>query len=121
MQDIELYQQLLGLESAWEVSHVDLDMKHGEVVVNVCHPKGTKFCCPECNKQLSCYDHSPGRRWRHLDSCQFKTMVEASIPRVDCPEHGVKQVSVPWSSLNSRFTLMFEVLRDPLAQGDPNG
>ncbi len=27
---------------------------------------------------------------------------------MECPEHGVKQVSVPWSGKNSRFTLLFE-------------
>ena len=108
MQHTELYQHILGLESPWEVSNVDLNVELGEIVVKVTHPKGTKFCCPECSKELGCYDHSPSRRWRHLDSCQFKTMLEASIPRVDCPEHGVKQAAVPWSSPNSRFTLMFE-------------
>ena len=108
MQDTELYQHILGLESPWEVSNVDLNVELGEIVVRVTHAKGTKFCCPECSKELGCYDHSRTRRWRHLDSCQFKTMLEASIPRVDCPEHGVKQAAVPWSSPNSRFTLMFE-------------
>ncbi|QEG22778.1 ISL3 family transposase [Mariniblastus fucicola] len=108
MQDTELYQQILGIETPWEVSNVDLNMELGEIVVSVRHAQGTKFCCPQCDRKLSCYDHSPSRRWRHLDSCQFKTMLEASIPRVDCPEHGVKQVQVPWSSPNSRFTLMFE-------------
>ena len=29
-------------------------------------------------------------------------------PRVKCPEHGVKQVSVPWAEKSSRFTLLFE-------------
>ncbi|QEG20278.1 ISL3 family transposase [Mariniblastus fucicola] len=108
MQDTELYQQILGIETPWEVSNVDLNMELGEIVVSVRHAQGTKFCCPQCDQKLSCYDHSPSRRWRHLDSCQFKTMLEASIPRVDCPEHGVKLVQVPWSSPNSRFTLMFE-------------
>ena len=109
MQDIELYQQILGLESPWSVSSVDLNIELGEIVVKVSHPEGTKFCCPQCDQKLSCYDHSRARRSRHLDCCQFKTMLEVSIPRVDYPEHGVKQVNVPWSSPNNRFTLMFEV------------
>ena len=116
MQDTELYQYILGLNSPWEVSDVSLSLDQGEIVVSVTHAKGTKFCCPECDKQLGCYDHSPARRWRHLDSCQFKTMLEASVPRVDCPEHGVKQVAVPWSSPNSRFTLMFEAFAIRLLQ-----
>jgi transposase len=34
----------------------------------------------------------------------------ARVPRVDCPEHGVKNVSVPWAEKSSRFTILFERL-----------
>lgn len=108
MQDRELYQQILGLKSPWSVSKVALDVLQQQVDVFVEHPSGTKFCCPECSKQLPCYDHTQERQWRHLDSCQFKTILHASIPRVDCPEHGVKQVQVPWAEKGSRFTSLFE-------------
>jgi len=48
------------------------------------------------------------RRWRHLDTCQYRTILVAEVPRVECPEHGVHQVPVPWSESNSRFTALFE-------------
>ena len=108
MQDRELYQQILGLKSPWSVSEVSLDLKLQQVDVFVEHPSGTSFCCPECSQSLACYDHTPARQWRHLDSCQFRTILHASIPRVDCPEHGVKQVRVPWAEKGSRFTILFE-------------
>src|SRR5690606_38096552 len=38
----------------------------------------------------------------------FKTILHASVPRVECPEHGVKQAAVPWALKGSRFTLLFE-------------
>lgn len=50
------------------------------------------------------------RRWRHLDSCQFKTFLEAKIPVVECSEHGAQTVRVPWAEGKSRFTLFFERL-----------
>ena len=108
MQDRELYQQILGLKSPWSVSKVALDVENQQVDVYVEHPSGTKFCCPECSAELACYDHTQERQWRHLDSCQFRTILHASIPRVDCPEHGVKQVRVPWAEKGSRFTILFE-------------
>ena len=95
MQDKELYQQILGLNSPWSVSDVELDHEASEIRVNVGHPRGTKFCCPDCDTQLACHDHTEQRRWRHLDSCQFKTILVARIPRVKCPTHGVKNVNVP--------------------------
>jgi len=110
MQDKELYQHLLGLLSPWSVSEVKLNTENQQIDVHVEHPKGTKFCCPECNQSLACYDHAPKRQWRHLDSCQFKTILYAAVPRVDCPQHGVKQVAVPWAEKSSRFTLLFERL-----------
>jgi transposase len=108
MQDKELYQHLLGLTAPWTVSEVKLDMQCQEIHVRVEHPRGTKFCCPECQKPLSCYDHGDERQWRHLDSCQFKTILKARAPRVDCPEHSVKSVAVPWAEPHSRFTMLFE-------------
>jgi transposase len=108
MQDRELYQHLLGLSSPWSVSDVRLDVAGEEIVVRVDHPLGTTFCCPECNAELPCYDHGEERRWRHLDSCQFKTILVARVPRVRCAKHGVKTVSVPWAEPHSRFTILFE-------------
>jgi transposase len=108
MQDRDLYQQLLCLDSPWTVSQVELNTEAEEVLIHVAHPRGTKFCCPECDRRLPCYDHAEERRWRHLDSCQFQTILVARTPRVKCPEHGVKTVSVPWAAGSSRFTLLFE-------------
>ncbi|HAN98530.1 MAG TPA: ISL3 family transposase, partial [Planctomycetaceae bacterium] len=30
------------------------------------------------------------------------------MPRVECPEHGVQAVEVPWAQTSSRFTILFE-------------
>lgn len=110
MQDKELYQYILGLDSPWSVAAVTLNTEEQQIDVRVEHPAGTKFCCPECGKSLGCYDHARERQWRHLDSCQFKTILHAAVPRVQCPEHGVKHVRVPWAEKNSRFTILFERL-----------
>ncbi|MEL7499754.1 MAG: transposase family protein [Planctomycetota bacterium] len=108
MQNTDLNQPILGLSSPWKVTQVDLNADEQEIVVHLNHLSGTKFCCPECDRELGCYDHPKARRWRHLDSCQFKTMLECSVPGMNCPEHEVKQNSVPWTSPGSRFELMFE-------------
>jgi len=108
VQDKELYQQILGLSSPWTVSDVQLDHDSQEIRVRVEHPRGAKFCCPECSAELPCHDHAAERRWRHLDSCQFKTVLIARTPRVKCPEHGVRNATLPWAEKGSRFTIMFE-------------
>ena len=30
------------------------------------------------------------QQWRHLDTCQYRTILEAGVPRVECEEHKVK-------------------------------
>ena len=57
----------------------------------------------------ACRDHAEPRVWRHLDTCQFKTFLHARIPRVDCPEHGVVQVKVPWAESKGRRITSYNV------------
>ena len=73
MQDIALYQYLLGLKSPWTVSRVQLDLTEQRVDVWAQHPEDAVWACPHCTKTLPLYDHAEGRIWRHLDSCQFQT------------------------------------------------
>lgn len=37
-------------------------------------------------------------------------MIEADVPRIDCPVHGVRQARVPWAEPGGRFTALFEAL-----------
>jgi len=110
MRDTEFYRRILGLESPWRVSRVELSVEAGRVDVWLDHPRGSSWCCPKCAVELSCRDHSEERCWRHLDTCQFETVLHARVPRVECPEHGVRQVGVAWAESRSRFTLLFEHL-----------
>lgn len=120
MQDKELYQHILGLNEPWSVANVHLDTTNEQIVIEVEHPQGTRFCCPECDQKLACYDHAAPREWRHLDSCQYKTILRAAVPRVKCPEHGVKQVAVPWAEPGSRFTILFEAFAIDLLRATQN-
>ena len=110
MESVELYRQLLGLTVPWTVERVELDVAQQHVEVHVGHPAGQRFACPECGRELGVYDHQAERVWRHLDSCQFLTYLHARPPRVSCPEHGVRQVTLPWAQAGSRFTHLFEAL-----------
>jgi transposase len=41
---------------------------------------------------------------------QYRTLVIAEVPRVQCEKHDIRQVAVPWSDSGSRFTAWFEAL-----------
>lgn len=108
MRDTELYRHLLGLLPPWSVARVALDVTTQRVDVWVEHLRGQRWSCPECGKEGRLHDHADERIWRHLDSCQFQTFLHARPPRMNCSEHGVRQVRLPWAEPHSRFTLLFE-------------
>ena len=45
-----------------------------------------------------------------MDTCQLQTLIEAEVPRVNCPDHGVQQVAVSWAESGGRFTALFEAM-----------
>ena len=106
MDDIALYEAVLGLEPPWQVKEVKLNAAEQTVEVRVEAPQ-KKWPCPTCGAESVRHD-ARHRRWRHLDTCQFQTILLAAVPRVKCLKHGVKQIQVPWAERNSKFTAMFE-------------
>jgi len=109
MKDTELYARLLGLQAPWHVTDVVFNPQQHSVTVSVSSDAGWQWVCPHCGQAVPRYDKRT-RQWRHLDTMQFKTLLEADVPRVQCPEHGVLQVHVPWAEPGSGFTALFEAM-----------
>ena len=70
---------------------------------------GAELSCPPCGRVRTGYDKRTWK-WRHLDTCQYKTILVADVPRIECPEHGVLTMKVPWAEPGSGFTALFEAL-----------
>lgn len=109
MQDYELYRRILGIESPWWVERVDLQLEAGEIHVYLGHDSGP-WHCADCGQECTIYDHLSERQWRHLDTCQYRTILHAQIPRTDCRQDGAKTVKVSWAEPGSRFTMLMEAL-----------
>ena len=103
----EHYARLLGLQAPWAVTRVRLDVERFKVHIFLDYGQTTGIC-PECGAECRVYDRSPGRKWRHLDTMRFETILYCEPPRVKCSEHGVKTMSLPWAGKHSRFTQLFE-------------
>jgi transposase len=110
MQDRELYRQILGIEAPWWVERVELKVAEGEVHVYLEHQEMESWPCPECGGGCQLHDHQEERQWRHLDTCQYQTILHARPPRSECGEHGVRVVKLPWAEPSSRFTALLERL-----------
>ena len=108
MKDTELFAQLLNLEEPWKIDYLEANIEEKQIAINVSHPSKIYAKCPKCGKLCSQYDHASLRRWRHLDTMQFSTIIESSIPRINCDKHGVLTIAIPWAERNARFTELFE-------------
>ena len=107
MRDTDHDSRLLGIQSPWKVSLVELDEPQLTVTIHVRIYSDARLCCPHCRRHVPRCD-SRRRRWRHLDIMQFRTFIEADVLRIECSEHGVVQIRVPWAEDASRYTAPFE-------------
>ena len=87
-----------------------MKLEAGEIHVRLGHHDLIDWPCPECGAACKLYDHQPERQWRHLDTCQYQTILHAEPPRSDCGDHGVRVVKMPWAEPSGRFTALFEAL-----------
>lgn len=109
MRDKDLYATILGIQDPWIVTEVKLDPESEEVTVQIEFRAGRDLQCPECGRACPGHDHRQ-RTWRHLDTCQYRTLLSARVPRANCEEHGVHQIRVPWGEPGSGFTALFEAV-----------
>ncbi|VFS41681.1 Transposase and inactivated derivatives [Serratia liquefaciens] len=79
MDEKSLYAHILNLTASWQVKALSLDEKVGSVTVTVGIAENVLLSCPTCGKTCPVHDHRH-RKWRHLDTCQFTTVVEADVP-----------------------------------------
>ncbi|WP_080433685.1 transposase family protein [Burkholderia ubonensis] len=52
-----------------------------------------RLVCPQGDRRCPRYDIRP-RRWRHLDTCDYRAIIEADVPRIECSEHDRLTVQV---------------------------
>ena len=108
MKDTEFYSRLLGIRSPWYVKRVELDEEQNRVDVYIDHTKGILLPCPVCDKYSPVYDHQEERAIRHLNTCQLETYIHVRMPRIECEDHGVKQIISDWSGPKSGMTFVLE-------------
>ena len=101
----------LGLAPPWRVTSVEFDELGGRLEIRLDFPRGSRFACPhEGCREVSCPVHDTVEKtWRHLDFFEHQAYLIARVPRVDCPEHAVHLVAVPWARPGSGFTLLMEM------------
>jgi transposase len=109
MNEREIYRVILDIQEPWEVKEVKVGADQQTVEVGVSYREGTLWACSESRERLPVHDHVE-RSWRHLDTCQFETVLVCRVPLLRMGDGKVWIVPVPWAEKGSRFTLRFERL-----------
>lgn len=107
MRDIELYQQVLGLSKPWQVREVKLELDKQRVTVRIECDDDVIWGDPDTGGRAHIHGWSK-RTWRHLDTCQFETVLEAKVPSVKYGDGRVEEVAVPWAERYSRVSKQME-------------
>ena len=108
MKDTALYEHLLGLQTPWSVKKVDLSLAEQRVTVEVVLKAGQVWADPT-NAQARAHIHGwTEREWRHLDTCQFETIIKARVPQLKYSDGSVQELRVPWAERYSRVSTLME-------------
>ena len=91
----QFFDLLLDFGDDWKVDTVKADFLLEEVDIFVSYV-GSKAECSDTMEMCSIYDYRESRRWRHLDTMQFKTYINCKVPRIKSSK-GVRTVAVPWA------------------------
>jgi transposase len=119
MRDIDLFQLALGLVPPWMVADAKFDAANKRLDIEIDFKTGGRFACPECGT-ADCPVHDTVKKtWRHLNFFQHQAFLHARVARIDCPNCGVRLVTVPWARPGSGFTLLFEAFVMTLVKGMP--
>jgi transposase len=119
----DIFTMALGLHKPWTVTSVEMvpSQRHPErmeVHITVDWGEGSKFPCPTCEQECGVYD-SKDKVWRHLNFFQYRCYIHARVPRIECKDHKVKLVDVPWARQGSGFTLLMEAVLLTMVQQMP--
>lgn len=114
----QFFDLLLDFGDDWRVDDVKVDFLSEEVDVYVSFI-GSRAECPESLEMCPVYDFREVRRWRHLDTMQFKTFINCRVPRVRSSK-GTRTIKVPWADNYERHTYLFERLAIDLLKATGN-
>ena len=119
MNNLDLFKAALGLQDPWTVTSMDFDAAGHRLDLHLDFARGSRFPCPEGDEEACAVHDTSAKTWRHLDFFQHQAYQHARVPRISCPAHGVRQVTVPWARPESGFTLLFEALLMALVSDMP--
>ena len=120
MNSNQLYEAMLGIKGSWYIKSVILSEEIKQVTVEVALRKGLAWADPTDKTARAHINGWTERQWRHLDTCQYKTIIKAKVPQLKYSDGTVKELPVPWADRYARVSLSMEAFVVELLQACPN-
>ena len=111
---------MLGIKGSWYIKSVILSEEIKQVTVEVALRKGLAWADPTDKTARAHINGWTERQWRHLDTCQYKTIIKAKVPQLKYSDGTVKELPVPWADRYARVSLSMEAFVVELLQACPN-
>jgi transposase len=112
MKPEKLFNQVLGLGAGWEVTSARYDAGKNLFELHIRetdHLWELERCPHDDSPGVTCYDHVPEMRWRHLNLFDKESELICALPRGKCPQcQRVYRVHPPWEGRSGHFTPEFE-------------
>ena len=82
MKDTRFFEQALELVAPWKVVDVNMDLAAKRVEVKVDCGSAEMWVDPQSGQRLHIHGYEQ-RRWRHLPTMQFETIIVAQVPPIE--------------------------------------
>ena len=107
MESKYLLSRLLNFGDDWKVIDILVNEHFKEVDIYLEY-SNKQGLCPITNEVSPIYDFRESRRFRHLDLFEYKTYINASIPRVSNKNKAINSIKLSWAGNRASFTYLFE-------------
>ena len=107
MENKDLLSRLLNFGDDWKVIDILVNEHFKEVDIYLEY-SNKQGLCPITNEVSPIYDFRESRRFRHLDIFEYKTYINASIPRVSNKNGAINSIKLSWAGNRTSFTYLFE-------------
>ena len=97
METERFFDLVLDFGIEWRVEEAKMDSSKSEVDIYL------EYC-----GEVKPYDYAPVRRWRHLDTMQYQSFINARLPRFKGAGGEVTTLEPTWWDKQERHTLLFE-------------
>jgi len=107
MESKAFFNKILNLGECWEIEDILINAQFKEIDIFVEYTNPTGMC-PKSKIDCKVYDFRATRRFRHLDILEYKTFINARIPRVINKKLEVNTIELSWAGNRVSYTYLFE-------------